>query len=92
MRTSCVKNGLVVAVILLFIGVGAYPTIAINSENYSPSVVFEKDNPTTEYEEIYENSNCFVIGRTTNTFKFLSTPFNKNICFGWIYIKGTQVE
>ncbi len=30
MRTSCVKNGLVVAIVLLFIGVAVQPSIAVN--------------------------------------------------------------
>ena len=99
-----IKNGLVVGVILLFIGVGAYPTIAINLRDYSSSEMSEKDNSIPISQEEYENSNCIVIGRTTRTLKLISSIFSKSICFGirdvregaempsqgWIYTKSLR--
>ena len=89
-KNPVLYKALVVGVIALFIGVGFQSVIAVN--------------PNPINEEVYENSNCFVIGRTTSTFKVPSGIFKRTICFGdwdiregpkcpsqgWIYTKGNQ--
>lgn len=75
---------LVVGILILLIGVGVYPTFAINikSSSDSLSAISEKDNPTTAYQEIYENSACLVFGKAREIRKFPSGPFSKIISFG----------
>lgn len=48
--------------VFLFIGVSVYPTFAnnIKIDSDQSNIVSEKDTPTTY--EVYENSNCLVIG------------------------------
>ena len=95
-------KSLVVGVIVLFIGMGIQPAVAV-------------DNPIPISEEVYENSNCFVIGRSSETIRIPAVlwgllygkgNFSKFICFGtsysrdggsdpsegWIYTKGDMGE
>ena len=91
-NSAALYKTLVVGVIVLFIGRGIQPSYA--------------DNPTPISEEIYENTNCFVIGISSFTVKAVSGIFKKSIGFGiWdirkeekipsygsIYTKGDQGE
>lgn len=86
--------------VFLFIGVSVYPTFAnnIKIDSDQSNIVSEKDTPTTY--EVYENSNCLVIGGASNTL----SDFSATIYFGyteaqfpgwdpahgWIYTKGSQ--
>ena len=66
-QRDLLSKTLVVGVIVLFIGVGIQPVFA--------------DNPTPISEEVYENSDCFVVGRSTRTLKMLSGLFSRIILF-----------
>ena len=62
------KKAIEIGVIVLFIGIGIQPVFA--------------DDPTPISREVYENSNCFVVWRSTRTLKMLSGLFSRIICLG----------
>ena len=89
-KKTVLYKSLAIAVIVLFIVIGIQPAIA--------------NKPTPINEEIYENTNCFVIGKTSFSIKSLTGIFNKPIGFGiwdiwdggrtpsegWIFTIGEQ--
>lgn len=93
-----------ISIIVMFISVGIQPAFAeISIQSYNSAV-----NPAPISKEIYENSNCFVIGRTTHTQRGRNNDFGftRFIGFGlaldnydifkpsegWIYTKGAEGE
>ena len=60
MRISCVKNSLVVSIILLFVGIAIQPAIAVNPISY--------DNEEDYYKNTMkiDNSDCSIIGHIKN--------------------------
>jgi len=82
MRTCCVKNGLVVAVVLLFIGVAVQPVIIAvdndtdDDESIDNSEIGERDN----YREILSSLEC---GCASVTFRGL---------LGWNSIDGYYIS
>jgi hypothetical protein len=90
-KSALLYKTLVVGVIVLFIGVGVQTVIANNLDNFND---VSKDDYCPINQEVYENSNCFIIGGADNTKKFYSFihdenhdsgPFNKSISFGYTY-------
>lgn len=83
-KPALLYKTLVAGVIVLFIGVGIQPAFALENKSCSniSTIIFEKDNPNPITTEVYENSNCFVVGRSTRTLKLLSGFLSRIVCLG----------
>lgn len=93
---------LAIGIICLFIGVSILPAFAIDVKTSAESLI--KDSENEKYsnldDEIYENTNCFVMGRTSATYRIRHIGWNfyfgynatHNIDWkpsnGWIYTNG----
>ena len=87
---------LAIGIIVLFIGTGIYPAFA-NTTNTPSS---DNENPITKTSEIYENTNCFIIGSVDEAFNGIHFYGYGDIVFGfkfdgefhhsegWIYTNG----
>ena len=68
---------LAVGIIVLFTGVSVSSGFAVDT---NPIASNENENPSTTSGEIYENTNCFVMGYSDVTWNRVN--IDKGICFG----------
>ena len=83
MKTIC-KKSIVISIILLFIGISIHPAFVIESETSTS----EKENSTNTNDEILENTNCLVMGMSSNSYysNAIKLPFIRGtIYFGFCY-------
>jgi hypothetical protein len=87
---------LAVGILVMFVGIGFQPVFAFNA-NQS---VRDNENPISTYAEIYENTNCFIIGSVSEAFNGIRIFGKGDIVLGfefdgefhhsdgWIYTNG----
>ena len=93
-------------IIVLFIGVNIHPAFAVENKTSTESLTKDSDNEKYSNldDEIYENNNCFVMGRTSATYRIRHIGWNfyfgynatQNIGWkpsnGWIRTYGNSVK
>ena len=82
MRTSCVKNGLVVGVLLLFVGVAVQPSIAVNpisTDNEDDCNICPKVSNLKELEKYRELSDKITTLKEMNKESKLDSPLRYHI-------------
>ena len=96
MQKNHTRGFLAIGIIVLFVGVGIHPAFAV--DNRIPS--FENEKPNPKSGEIYENTNCFVmgvVGNAKNGFHIFGKGYiifglkfagKYQYCGGWIYTDG----
>jgi len=82
------KKLLVVGIIVLLIGVGSQSVFALEDKKPTKSFCIDSENEDSANapDEIYENTDCFIMGRTSATYretKRQTQDFKGNIYFGY---------